>query len=415
MKNVLCIFLFVFITFPIKAEKNYHLKLFVTSNLQGWLDSKDFYPQLKRRGIAFLIEDIRQKKQTYPKALVIDGGNFFYGSPRSFYTFENYKTLNLFIKNFISLDYDSINLGNLDLQNLDLLESILQQKKLNLVSSNVIHPSVESYKIFYRGEKKIFLTALSYPEISLTEKSWKLLHWKKSLKRINQAIKKENPDFVIGIFHLRKFFSSSEDIPSLEQVVKYYQNWDLLIASQFNQTFPKKTYLPLERLQGIPVVTPVSKGSGWLELDISLKDKKITAIPHWAISKDFSAKDGFVQYLKASTGWKYKKKEDYKRCLEYSLAKAVQEEKTNYSILPHLRFKFFSLSQGDVIQRKDLFYISPHFNKRVFISLSAYDFSRKSSDLKYFLETDRTPNITEFFYPLMKYPILTNQNLYLRE
>ncbi len=418
VSNILCFFLLVFIAFPIKAEKNSHFKIFITSNLQGWLDSKDFYPQSKRRGIAFLIDDIRQKKQTYPLALLIDGGDFFYGSPRSFYAFENPTTLNLFIKNFLSLDYDSITLGNLDLQNLNLLEPLLQQKKLNLVSANIIHSNVEPYKIFYRENKKIFLAALSYPEIPLPEKSWKLLHWKKSLKKIKQAIKKENPDFVIGIFHLSKFFSPSKDIPSLEQVVEYYQNWDLLIASQSNKTSPTKISLPLERLQGIPVVTPASKGAGWLELDISLKDKKITTIPHWAISKEFSTKDGFAQYLKASTGWKYIKKENYKKCLEYSLAKAVQEKKTNYSILPHLRFKFFSLSQGETIQRKDLFYSLPHFNKRVFISLSAYDFSRTSDDYfqkKYFLEADRTPNITRFFKKYKKNFLVATSSYELRE
>ena len=87
MKNVLCIFLLVFISFPIKAETDFHLKLFITANFQGWWNSKDFYPQSKKKGLAFLIKDIQKKKQDNPKALLLDAGDFFYGSARSFYSF----------------------------------------------------------------------------------------------------------------------------------------------------------------------------------------------------------------------------------------------------------------------------------------------------------------------------------------
>ena len=356
MKNVLCILLLVFIAFPVKAETDFHLKLFITVNLQGWWNSKDFYPQSKKKGLAFLIKDIQKKKQDNPKAILLDAGDFFYGSARSFYSFQQLSLeKNLFLKNFLNLNYDLVNLGNLDLRNLDILEQILVQKKLNLISANFKHSSTQNYKIFsyrifYRGNKKIFITALSYPEFSLSDysspqSSWRFLHWKKSLQQVQKNIKKEKPDFVIGIFHLSKFFSPSGNIPSLEHVVTYFPNWDLLVSSQGSRTNSKKNISLLERIHDIPLAIPATKGAGWLELNISLKDKKITAISHEAQYKKTIEKDGFSKYLQHSTSWRYKGGTDYKRCLEYSFAKAVQGKKLVTVFYLVLGFNFFLFLQ----------------------------------------------------------------------
>lgn len=364
------------------------IKLLVTTNLQGWFNSKTIYPRRSAFGLSYFTEKIAQKKKKFPTSILIDSGDFFYGSTRSFYAFKNNKYLaeNVFMQSFLALDYDFITLGNRDLENLEDLLIILKSKKLNLSAVNLISPVIEPYRIFYTQNKKILVVGIAFPATnSLENSSWKLQDLKKSLTKIKKITKQEKIDIKIGVFHLSLFYSDF-NIPSINQVIELFPDWDLVIAGN------SLKHYPITYVGNVPIISVPSKGAGWSEIDLLLTDNKIEKITTKThLTKNSISKDvldiNFENYLNQNSGWKLKNKNNIRKCLEFSLADAVKGENLNYSLLPKLKLKPLYLKKNETIKKKHLFYWLPHFNKRAVLLFSAYDFKKVtegSFEKKYF-------------------------------
>ena len=344
------LFVFLFFFFQEKTlakNSSANIQLFITSNLQGWLDSKDFYPQRKESGLNYIFYDILEKKQKNPESLLLDSGDFLFGSPRSFYAMQ--RNNNAFLKYFSLLSYDVLTIGNRDLENEEGFKDFLnKESKLGkiIISSNFQSNFTQPYHLFFRKGKKILISSLT-PVILSKKENWSFLSWQTAIQKIEKIISQEKPDLVIGIFHLSLFFRSLN--PSVEEVVTSYPIWDLVIAGQSNSPLPARFQEPLTRIEGIPVVRAVGRGRGWLELNIFFEDKnnkikKIIPFFHRARKKKkFIIQDGFKNYLEEKTYWQYKQgKGRRKNCLEKTLFQALGED---FSFLPKLRLKPFFLQK----------------------------------------------------------------------
>ena len=392
------------------------MKIFVTSNLQGWFDSKDLFPKQKTKGLYYLLTELEKAKKQNPQSLLLDSGDFFYGSVRSFYSLKKEK--NIFLNYFFQLPYDILTLGNRDLEQPQELEKILKNKMV--ISSNLESNFTKPYEIFFVSGKKVFIASLSYLDNSFQRAGWKKLHWKKEFSKIKQIIKKETPDLVIGIFHLSLFYSRGYHLPSIEQVVLHSPIWDLIIAGQSFRALPDKSE-PIERILGIPIARARGLGKSWLEINITFQEDQrfFDFKQHYPkVQKTNQHSSDFLQYLNDSTGWVYKKssKKNKKICLQNSLHLALEE---NWSLLPRLELKSFFLKSGEFLRRKHLFYWVNYFNRKNIAFFAPHDFQKilqKEFQKDYFFESNVPFPITNNFFQKYqkKYPVALN-NYELKE
>lgn len=388
------------------ADLQTSIKIFVTSNLQGWFDSKDLFSHRRTTGLYYLYEDLAEAKAQNSHSLLLDSGDFFYGSVRSFYDLK--KEENIFLYYFFQLPYDVITLGNRDLEEPMALEKIL--RKNTAISSNLENSFTKPYKIFYLNQKKIFITSLSYLEKSFQRVGWKKIHWEQALSKIKKVIKNEKPDLVIGVFHLSLFYNRSSYLPSVEQVLLQFPIWDFVIAGQSFQALPYRNQ-PVQRIAGIPVARAKGQGGSWLEIEVTFQqDKKSFDFqqhyPKQKKQNNFS--NDFLQYLNEPTGWIYKKnKGNRKTCLQNTLHLALGE---NWTLHPRLELKPFFLKIGESLQRKHLFYWLEYFNKKQVALFASYDFPKlqqKKFQKEYFFESSYPiPTTSHFFQKYKKqYPV----------
>ena len=353
-------------------ESQNSIKFLITSNLQGWFDAKDLYIKNKQAGLYYLWNDIANIKKQFPQSLLIDSGDFFYGSPRSFYALG--KTENIFLQYFFQLPYDVLTLGNRDLEQISVLENILNRQVA--ISSNLLGDFTQPYIIFNRAGKKIFITSLSYLESYFKRDGWQKYHWKQSISKIKKKIQQEKPDLVIGIFHLSLFYSKNFYTPSVEQVILEFPIWDLVIAGQAFNALPYNNKF-ITRIAGTPIVRAAGRAQSWLEVDVSFKNeqKEFNFDQHYSqIKTKNNFSNDFLQYLQESTSWKYQeRKTKIKLCLQNSLHLALQE---NFTLHPKLYLKSFFLKYGEQVQRRHLFYWLPYFNQKSTALFSAYDFKK---------------------------------------
>jgi hypothetical protein len=410
-KICLCIIVFYFAlqTFLFGDNSKTNIQIFLTSNLQGWFDSKDLLPKKGASGLYYLYEDILEAKRASTHNLLLDSGDFFYGSARSFYALGAPE--NVFLKYFLKLPYDVITLGNRDLEKPEQLEQILQSRIA--ISSNLASAFTKPYEIFQVANKKIFIASLSYVEDSFQKEGWRKKNWEQAIIQIKKTIQKENPDLVIGIFHLSLFYSRNSYTPSVEQILLKFPIWDLIIAGQSFRSLPYRND-PTTRIAGVPIVRAAGEGKSWLEVQVNFQkgQKKFSFLQHYPKRKNSNnlSKD-FLAYLNQSTNWVYKKRKARKKeCLQNSLHLALQEKWTLHS---KLRLSPFSLKTGEAIQRRHLFYWLPYFNQKAVAFFSAHDFQRiKQKDFQkeyFFVKSEEIPKTKNFFQKYQKkYPVALN-------
>ena len=406
--NKLILIFFIANFFNYAAYGKGSIKIFITSNLQGWFDSRDLFPTKKAKGIYYLHDEILTKKKQYPTSFLLDSGDFFYGSVRSFYALE--KKENIFLEYFFALPYDAISLGNRDLEQITYLEKFLARKKF--IASNLENSFLKNYILDSRKGKKILITALSYLENDLQKEGWKKKQWQKAILEIQKVVKKENPDLVIGLFHLSLFYRKNSYTPSIEQVLLEFSFFDFIVAGQSFYPSPNRrgevTYI-----LGTPVVRAGAEGSSFLEVNIDFlaKKKNYSFYQHFLEEKKKNQlSENFISYLNESSGWVYKKKKgNRKKCLENSFHKALGE---NWTLHPKLFLKPFSLNLADSLRRKHLFYWFPYFNRKAIANFSTYDFQKvreKEFKKKYFFTYSLEAPKDNFWGKYKKkYPVAIN-------
>ena len=222
-------------------------------------------------------------------------------------------------------------------------------------------------------------------------------------------LEQEQPDLIIGIFHLSLFRSFNSNAPTIEQFITTSSiNWDLIIASQTIKAYPTDNKTPLTKIKGTPIVSAAGRGRGWLELDFLpdlLGNYKIVVHQHSAksIKKNSPKNIKFLNYLNQDTGWELvqKNKSKIRICLEHTIAQAVLDDTTYYSLLPKLRLESLFLRKGETIQRKHLFYWLPYFNRKTVMNFSAYDLQKMQQSYwkknYFFYKIKNLPKETGFF------------------
>lgn len=193
------------------------LKIIYTTDTHGSLLPYDFFKQeTDSCSLANLSSYIKKQRQEYPGRLILlDGGDLIQGSPDMYYyNYQAIRNTHLASRVMNYLGYDAMTLGNHDFEPGEAVyyDHLPIQCKMSLLAANAIdtrtnEPMFKPYTIIERDGFKICVFGMITAD---TE------HWlprmlipnlrfdpmiETARKWLPEIIKKEQPDYVIGMFH----------------------------------------------------------------------------------------------------------------------------------------------------------------------------------------------------------------------
>lgn len=407
----LSVFLFFGTSVTLSASPRLeNLHILVTSDLHSWFSTTLLYPRKKPSGL-FHIAPIIQDRRT-AGTLLLDGGDLISGSPYSY--FKNFRSSNptfqnLFFSLFKQLKYDAVAVGNHDLEFFPILKKhYLPASNFTWISANVIknnQPYFSPYKIIQKGNLKIAImgltTAYSKMWISPTILDGMTIDSSlNSSKRWLTHIKKhENPDFIIGLFHLslnafrdEKAGKMSRISPeeNVESILKNTSGINLVISGHDHRLHPYQTKGKLIYQNGIPVIRGGYWGNAVVELNLRLKKNngkfEIFNMTHQVLFPDKN--NGLEQHDQYEVEKKYRQfifkklplrvtthtRQDAQFCIDQLNAVANDQHDLDGSLLPKAKIRSKISING--IQQKDIIKWFPYLNKGVMIHLSQRDIDR---------------------------------------
>lgn len=192
------------------------ITIMVTSDMHGWLSTSFFFPNRKRHGLLHIIPIIQQIRDKDPTAILLDAGDTISGSPLVHYynaLRPHPEIINPFFQQLKALKYDAVAVGNHDIELGTLFtEQYLPASNFPWISANITDskkkPIFQPYITLKRKGVKVAILGMTTTGIAkwLEKKNLqgvRVLSIKKAIRYWTQTIRrKENPDLLIGLFHV---------------------------------------------------------------------------------------------------------------------------------------------------------------------------------------------------------------------
>ncbi|HON17984.1 MAG TPA: 5'-nucleotidase C-terminal domain-containing protein [Salinivirgaceae bacterium] len=195
-----------------KSVKN--IDIVVTTDTHGNLFSIDpISGQVKKNSlsqVAKLVDSLRKQSQT----LLFDNGDLLQGSPEVYYlNYQHQSEIHPIVEIMKTLGYNAMVIGNHDIEcGPEIYHKLKHQLSIPWLAANIIdtkrgEPYFKPYHVFRIHGIKIAVLGLTTPGVPqwLPEKLWQGLKFDDMVESARKWMKilrdKEQPDFVIGLFH----------------------------------------------------------------------------------------------------------------------------------------------------------------------------------------------------------------------
>lgn len=223
--------------FPVNSQE-ITIKLVQTSDVHGNMFPYDFINQREWGGsLSRVCSYVKQQRKHYGDRLILmDNGDILQGQPTAYYyNYIDTLSVHLIADIMNYMKYDVANMGNHDIEaGHAVYDRWIQQCHHPILGANIIDVSQEKpyllpYKMIERQGVKIAVLGMITPSVPswLPENLWSGLRFDDMIESakywMEQIKNKENPDFIVGLFHAGK---------SGNMLGKVMENPSLAIAEQ---------------------------------------------------------------------------------------------------------------------------------------------------------------------------------------
>ncbi|NOU62069.1 bifunctional metallophosphatase/5'-nucleotidase [Marinifilum sp. JC070] len=200
---------------PKKAEQ-LQLKIYGTSDVHGALFPYDLVNDRETETSLAQVHQYvsKQREKKDAEVILLDNGDILQGDPLVYYSnFEKTETKHICADVMNFMQYDAGTVGNHDIEpGHEVYDKLVKEFAFPWLAANAVrnsdgNPYFQPYTIIEKQGVKIAVMGLITPAIPkwLPEKIWSGMHFEpmvKSAKKWMEIIQeKEQPDFVIGLFH----------------------------------------------------------------------------------------------------------------------------------------------------------------------------------------------------------------------
>lgn len=256
-KHLSGIVLILCILFSCSAPEKATLTIFCTTDTHGSL----FHYDLKKeqptgQSLAGIAGYLRQARENGLKDyILLDGGDLLQGQPTNYYfNFIDTAQTNVVAQILNELGYDAAAVGNHDIETgHSVYDKVRKEFRFPWLAANALDvqtgkPYFTPYTIIHRQGLKIAILGMITPGIPkwLPQHLWEGLEFADMIETARKWIpliqEKEQPDFLIGLFHAGwdyNYAGENEDTPSNENatmlVAKQVDGFDLIISGHDHQ------------------------------------------------------------------------------------------------------------------------------------------------------------------------------------
>ncbi|MBU3916078.1 metallophosphoesterase [bacterium] len=395
----------------LKARSEDTIDLLVTSDLHGWISTSQVFPNRERKGLLHLFGYIKNHRKKNPHFILLDAGDLLQGSPITHY----YHSLKInpaiddpFFKIVRSLNYDAVTVGNHDLAIGFVFEQdYVPNSNFTWLGANILRdskPVFKPYKVFQKGDLKIVVLGLTTPgsmmwlnpdqlnglKIQSVAKS--ALKWLKIIKET------ENPDFIIGLFHVglnsvrddeNSKLSKISNANSTQEAIHQARGFDFVITGHDHRLSPRESGQPIRYIEKTPVIEAghwgetllmiklriIKRENGWELKNIEVLHERASQAKEIDLDYSKMLSRKYKEYLFEELPWKLTKttKNKVSVCLNTLNALAQDQIGLAGTMLPKIGVKTIRNSLGRRIKRLDLLRWQGYDNKSVTIKASKRD------------------------------------------
>ncbi|MBL4559630.1 MAG: bifunctional metallophosphatase/5'-nucleotidase [Labilibaculum sp.] len=213
---LLCVVVFAICSCSGQKTDHVKLKIMGTSDVHGALFPYDLVGERATSSSlaqVYSYVDEERKKGDY-EIILLDNGDILQGDPLVYYSnFEKTDTKHICAEIMNFMQYDAATVGNHDIEpGHEVYDKLVKEYQFPWMAANAVrnsdgNPYFEPYTVINKKGVKIVVLGLITPAIPkwLPEKIWSGMHFEPMLESAQKWVKiiqeKENPDFVIGLFH----------------------------------------------------------------------------------------------------------------------------------------------------------------------------------------------------------------------
>ena len=213
---------FLFFTAIILCSCNGHkaehvkVKVFGTSDVHGALFPYDLVGDKETTSSLAQVYSYvdQERKKEGAEVILLDNGDILQGDPLVYYSnFEKTETKHICAEVMNFMQYDAGTVGNHDIEpGHEVYDKLVKEFQFPWLAANAVRnsdgkPYFQPYSVIEKKGVKIVVLGLITPAIPkwLPEKIWSGMHFEPMIESAQKWMKiiqeKENPDFVIGLFH----------------------------------------------------------------------------------------------------------------------------------------------------------------------------------------------------------------------
>lgn len=213
---LLCVAVFAICSCSGQKTDHVKLKIMGTSDVHGALFPYDLVGErATSTSLAQVYSYVdEERKKGDSEIILLDNGDILQGDPLVYYSnFEKTDTKHICAEIMNFMQYDAATVGNHDIEpGHEVYDKLVKEYQFPWMAANAVrnsdgNPYFEPYTVINKKGVKIVVLGLITPAIPkwLPEKIWSGMHFEPMLESAQKWVQiiqeKENPDFVIGLFH----------------------------------------------------------------------------------------------------------------------------------------------------------------------------------------------------------------------
>ncbi|MFA9371435.1 MAG: bifunctional UDP-sugar hydrolase/5'-nucleotidase [Labilibaculum antarcticum] len=213
---ILCVAVIAICSCAVPKADHVTIKVFGTSDVHGALFPYDLVGERETSSSLAQVYSYvdQERKNGDAEVVLLDNGDILQGDPLVYYSnFEKTETKHICAEIMNFMQYDAATVGNHDIEpGHEVYDKLVKEYQFPWMAANAIRnsdgkPYFQPYSVIEKKGVKIVVLGLITPAIPkwLPEKIWSGMHFEPLVESAQKWMKiiqeKENPDFVIGLFH----------------------------------------------------------------------------------------------------------------------------------------------------------------------------------------------------------------------
>lgn len=280
-----CVAIFVISSCSDQKVDHVKVKIMGTSDVHGALFPYDLVGEkATSSSLAQVYSYVdEQRKKGDSEVILLDNGDILQGDPLVYYSnFEKTETKHICAEIMNFMQYDAATVGNHDIEpGHEIYDKIVKEYQFPWMAANAVRnsdgkPYFKPYTVINKKGVKIVVLGLITSAIPkwLPEKIWSGMHFEPMVESAKKWVKiiqeKENPDFVIGLFHSGVGDEHEDDKVNPENasllVAKSVSGIDMVICGHDHQE--KIIWVENPDKEKVLVINPKSKAKFLAEVSV---------------------------------------------------------------------------------------------------------------------------------------------------